>query len=410
MDRIDTANSHDWLSLCARRSLAHLLPQLEQAGFSEETCARALHSLQYALRLPQAWPMVRTFIARWAPVMERSGHRQEWLELLQIALVRCQTEADGATEALILFHLAVILRMQVRHQESEAAFQASAARYEALGDRRGWARVRAHHAYLAWERREFTRALQLVAEAQAELAHSPDDETLAYCHLVRAAVAYERQEWEEAYREEVAAYTLWEQTGTSRLAAMALMNQALILQHMGQPEVAISVYQQALDRFQALGDIAGWATAQLNLGLLHANQARYREALTCYRRAEQVFQRLNDSLRLARIYNNVGEVYRYQQHWEEAEAAYRLSLSCWSQVDHLAGLVNTLDNLGFVLSAQGRHQEALEVLQEALDRLPQMADDPAYPDLKRTVTEKWHRAQEGLHAGEAQETPGHSHE
>lgn len=354
-----------------------------------EARRQAVYVLAEALPQPALWPAVREALAVLAPKMEQAGHREDWIALLEAALDRARTEQDQAAEALILYHLGILYRLQDRYLDAEEALKASAALYTDLGDERNRAAVLSRQAYLAWTQRDFQRARDL-AEAVLATAQgaSGTEDARAYARLVLGAIAYEARDWETAYEHFQTTYDLWTQLGDQRMVGTALLNRALALQQMERYAEALALYEDMLALMDAIGDIRNWGIANLNLGILHRRRGAHEDALAAYRQAERVFRRLHNRLLLARVYNNIGEIYRDLHRWAEAEQAYALSIQEWQAVGNVTEEVNTWDNLVGCLLAQGRWQEAEPILDHAQKLLATIPQDPAYGHLAATLQEK----------------------
>lgn len=376
----------------AARALKLLVDRVQAAQDrpgEAEARRQAVYVLAEALPQPALWPAVREALAALAPKMEQAGHRDDWIALLEAALNRARTEQDQATEALILYHLGILYRLQDRYSEAEEALNASAALYTALDDECGRAMVLSRQAYLAWIRRDFQRARGLAEAVLAATQRAPGSEDAqAYARLVLGAVAYEERDWERAAQQFQAAHDLWNQLGNRRMVGTTLLNRALALQHMARYDEALALYGDALALLDAVGDIQMWAVANLNLGILHRRRGAHEDALTAYRQAERIFRRVHNRLLLARVYNNIGEIYRDLHRWAEAEQAYTFSIQEWQALGNVAEEVNTWDNLVGCFLAQGRWQEAGRTLEHAQKLLATIPKDPAYSHLAATLQKK----------------------
>ncbi len=389
----------DFLGECTLRSLNIVWERMAAAGHaapSADVRSFAMHTLDYAFRLPGVWGQVRRFLLALGPKMEQAGHRGEWLTLLRVAEEQSRTHNDAEIEAELLYQRAILLRLLGRLDEADGAFAAAGRVFEALGDQVGQARVLGRHAFLAWANREPALAEERVRRAEALLGGREDAlEERAYCRLVRGALALTHRRWAESVSWYEEARELWSISGNLRMQAICLMNQGAPLLRANCLEAAAAAYEQARQLFDRIGDSSNWALTTMNAGYVFHAQRRQADALRLYAEAETVFRKTSDRYRLAELYNNQGEALRMLSHWQNAEGAYRLSADLWRALQNSEELVNTLDNLGYVLIRQQEVDAALAVLDEAATLLGSLPDSPRRCDLDRTIKEKYALARAG---------------
>jgi tetratricopeptide (TPR) repeat protein len=152
-------------------------------------------------------------------------------------------------------------------------------------------------------------------------------------------------------------------SGISVNPAKAWGNLANILNGQGRSLEAEQAYKAALTYRSNMADV------HYNLGILYQEQGRYNEAIQSYKMAVQCRPRLT----MAHL--NLGIVFATVGMKSEAEQVYRFC----SQID-ISGLkdprlheqtkISALYNLGRLLDDQGRHQEAIKVYLDAVDKLP----------------------------------------
>jgi tetratricopeptide (TPR) repeat protein len=115
--------------------------------------------------------------------------------------------------------------------------------------------------------------------------------------------------------------------------------------------------------------------------------------LDSFHQAELIFRNAQDRLHLAMLYTNQGMACRMAQRWEQAQASLEAAIVLWQQVGNVASQVNALDELAMLYIAQRRAQPALCTLQQALNLLQQIEQDPAYTVHHRNLTQHVEQAQ-----------------
>ncbi len=263
----------------------------------QQTCTLALHLLDFALELDEAWPQARELLLRLSPQMEQAGHRDNWLPYLERAIGSGPARQDPLTAGEFAFYLGQLHELRSRFAEARNAFAQSAASF-ALGQRpQDAARAISRNAYVARLQRRFDEAEQLVAQARLL---APDHRPIqAACHLTLGTVAFDRREWAEAEAHLQQAAALWEAEGDRRMIALSLRNLGPALHMQKRYEEAAACYHRALEILHEIADPVNQAVTQMNLGIIRYLQGEFEEALALYAKAEPILRRVEDPLRLA---------------------------------------------------------------------------------------------------------------
>ena len=150
------------------------------------------------------------------------------------------------------------------------------------------------------------------------------------------------------------------------IRARALNAQALIYRLTGKLEAARRGYQKSLELWQRLGDRYYEGMVLMNLGIVAYELRDYTAAETALRQAETLFSDIKASHWLAIVHNELGLVRRDLGQWDEALAYFQRSIAQRRHdgAGHHIGV--GLQNRGEVLLFQGRLDEAVAALTEAL--------------------------------------------
>ena len=127
------------------RSTQHILSVIRQAGaiLPPEDRDQALHTLSYALKLPEAWPDARALLLIMAPKMEQAGFRDEWIPYLQQGADQSQQIGDTEAGAELHLHLGILYQLRSKYKEARTHLEISAKAFEKLDQPRPQARGRA---------------------------------------------------------------------------------------------------------------------------------------------------------------------------------------------------------------------------------------------------------------------------
>lgn len=354
--------------LAAVRSAGPALPVEERE--------QSLHTLEFALELPDAWPEARELLIVLAPKLEQAGYRQDWIPFLQRGIEQCRESGDAAGQAEMETHLGMLYVVMGRMDEARALFQASAGRCQALGDAAGQARALNREAYLDRLQQRSQSAGQLVQQALDLLA--PDNVEWCFSHFVLGILAVDRRDWPQALSHLSEAMDGWQRRGDPVMVARSLTNLGMAQRGAGQYGEAIASYTQAIAIMAEMGDPVNEAVTRMNLGNVYWATGQPQTALEHYLLAEPILRRTDDQLRLARVNTTIGIVSTQLGRWEQAHAALATAIDLNRLVGDPRSIANALDALGELYLAQGQHAAARAVLEQGLAELTDLRDQPDF--------------------------------
>ena len=361
-----------------QRSAQATLDAVQKTGpaLPPEQQEQGLHTLDFALNLPDAWREARALLLALAPKVEQAGLRRGWLPFLQRGIERCQAAGDSASQAEMEIHLGMLYFVMGRMDEARALFQASAGRCQALGDAAGQARALNRWAYLDRIQQRSQSAAQLVQQALDLLA--PDDAERSFSHYVLGGLAIDRRDWPQALSHLNAALDGWQSRSDPVMVARSLTNLGMAQRGAGQYEEAIASYTEAIAIMAEMGDPVNEAVTRMNLGNVYWATGQPQTALEHYLLAEPIFRRTDDQLRLARVNTTMGIVCTHLGRWEQAHAALATAIDLNRMVGDPRSIANALDALGELYLAQRQPAAALAVLEQALEELAGLRDQPDF--------------------------------
>jgi tetratricopeptide (TPR) repeat protein len=376
------------------RNTQDVLDRVRQAGTILPPAERdqALHTLSYALKLPEAWPDTRALLLTMAPKMEQAGYRDEWMPYLEEGIQQSQTLDDPEAEAELHFQLGRVYRLRAKYGEARAHLEASARGFERLNASLNQARVLNRLAQVARLERRFEEATRLAEDALSLLGEQ--DTERGYSYLVLGMVAVDKREWAEGVDYFKQSLKLWKRENNQRMMGRCLMSIGSALLPIKRYQEAIDACQKAIALFEEIQDPIHQAITQMNLGNVYYWLDQPDEALKLHLRAERVFRRAQDRFYLAHVHHNIGMAYRKLQQWDKAEAAYLLSIEQREKIGNVAWLVNTMVGLGLVYLGQGQPEKAVATFEEALKRLAEIEGEPGYNHLFEMVTNHLREASE----------------
>ncbi|MFL6275506.1 MAG: tetratricopeptide repeat protein [Blastocatellia bacterium] len=163
-------------------------------------------------------------------------------------------------------------------------------------------------------------------------------------------------------------------TSAARMAAAAITETADCLTDLGRLDEAAAAYQEAIGRFEKLGDQRWVAVGKGNLGTARLRQKRYQEALEAHTEARSIFESLGEPGHVGVAWHLIGVVHREAGQFEQAESAYRQSLAIKVREKNLAGEASSLTELGNLYDNMGRLEEAVKCYRQAADIAVKLLD------------------------------------
>ncbi len=378
------------------KSSQHILVRVRQAEaiLPPDDRNQALHTLSYALKLPEAWLNARELLLTMAPKMEQAGYRDEWIPYLKQGIHQSQHLDDAEAEAELHFQLGILYQLRGKYEAAWSQFEASVRGFEMLNAPLEQARALNRLAQVARLRRQFEQASRLV-EAALGLLKEQDAEQ-GYSYLVLGTVALDKRAWQEAVDFFKQSLSLWKRENNQRMMGRSLISLGAALQPMKKYQEAMAAYQEAIALFKEVQDRISQAIAQMNLGNIYYWLEQPLEALKLHLQAERVFRQAQDQFYLAHVNHNIGMAHRQLQQWDKAKQAYLLSIKQQQEIGNIAWLVNTIDGLGLVYLGQGQPVKAVATFEEALNRLVQIEGEPGYDHLFEMVNTHLREASEKI--------------
>lgn len=375
------------------RYLLHLAATAEPLP-DEEARLQTMHTLSYAFRFPALWDLTRQLVLTIAPKMEQAGHRDDWLAYLEQATTLSEQQADWATTAACTLQRGILHRLLSQFPLAIARLQRSVALCQQIDARREQARALNELAWVAYLQQQTAAATAYVEQALALL--SAADPERAMCYRVQGMIAIVHERWGEAEAYHRQALTIFATQGDDRKAAWSLQNLAYALRGQGRYAEAIEYYEQAAALLQELGDLYHWSTVQMNLGITYHYSNKPEMAVNYFALARTIPQSMLDMFHLARLSLNMAVSLMVLSRFAEAEKAFLEAIQFHTETGSMAWRLNAMDGLAMTYIGWQKFQQAVQVLQQALNELPTIADAPNYHYLSNSLHQHWEEAHQGL--------------
>ena len=206
----------------------------------------------------------------------------------------------------------------------------------------------------------------------------PEAIRVAYPELLvyRGKIHTERGEHAQALSIYDQAERQFNDLGDRARAAHALAMKGYTLRFQGHYAEAITRSQEALALVSGATPAERFtmALAHKNVGLCYFPLGQLAEGGQALRQALDLYEALGDLYDMASVHHDLGFGSELAGDLEGAVEQYRAALQSWQQLGNPAPWANTLNGLGVVYQLQGRYEEASQILDEALAKARQAGD------------------------------------
>jgi tetratricopeptide (TPR) repeat protein len=183
-----------------------------------------------------------------------------------------------------------------------------------------------------------------------------------------------------------------EEVGDQSLLATILNNIGTIHSSQGQWKQALGFYNRALPILREEGKWSVLVITLNNIGVEYSNREQWDQALDFYNRALFIAKEQDDQAGIAITLNNIGNFHRLQKELDEAFDFYNQALLIWEEVGDRPGLAATLDNIGLVYAGLEQWDKALAFYNRALPIWEEVGDQPGLAGILNNIG-NFHRLQ-----------------
>ncbi len=149
------------------------------------------------------------------------------------------------------------------------------------------------------------------------------------------------------------------------IRALALHNQGVSLQRMGQPLQGVELLHAALADYERLGDVQNIAMTQYEIAISYSDAGRHSDALTLFERALTIWQQARNVMGQALAQNSIGVHYHDRGEYQRAFEALAEALSCARRSGYTRLEAFSLTSLGDIYCDLEMWQAAQDVYQQA---------------------------------------------
>jgi tetratricopeptide (TPR) repeat protein len=189
----------------------------------------------------------------------------------------------------------------------------------------------------------------------------------------RSALAYHLAEPYQRLGQNRRALSLYEQAlelsqelGNLRTLAVTQGSMANVLMQLGKPQQALALYEQSLRISQELGDVRDVSVTQNAMAEVLRQLGQPQEAITLYKQALDIRQKLGDNREVAAIRGMLANVLWQVGQPQEALALYEQALRTMQELGDVLNVTAIQNGMAKVLWQVGKLHEALALYEQAL--------------------------------------------
>ncbi|MCB0084314.1 MAG: tetratricopeptide repeat protein, partial [Caldilineaceae bacterium] len=314
-------DSQDLFEQYATRGAKLLFMQIPEPTdvLPDVTKTRVLHLLTYLLKMPAQWETTCPLLLRLAPHMEKMGHRQDWLALLQAGSLVAERQHDDQAMVHLALHIGYLHQLGGEFQNAYGWFKKGVNYSSAMPQKPMLGRLLNYQAYVAKLQRRFEEATHLVEKAMRILPTS--DPELAHSYFILGTIAQAKLMHDLAVQHFFSALHIRQQQGDQRRIARCYRGLGTAYFALADYVLAIEYTEKAVVLFSRMHDISEEAVAIMNIGAIYLQMGEVNKALLRFRDAEPILRKTADKVHLAMLYNNIGYGFQMQQNWTAARDA-----------------------------------------------------------------------------------------
>jgi class 3 adenylate cyclase len=201
--------------------------------------------------------------------------------------------------------------------------------------------------------------------AQKENFYKPD--TMLVNSLLSKSKELAAEDPERSIAISLQAKVAAEQNDFKKGIALALKQIGNVHFNQGEFLEAISFWNQSIETYRIMNDLAGVSNILNNIGVIHSIQGDYAKALETYLAALKAAEQSGDKARIVSVLNNVGATYALKKEtYDKALAYYLRALPISEAIKDSNSIGTTSVNIGEVYSNKGNSQLALQYYNKSL--------------------------------------------
>lgn len=329
------------------------------------------------LDLPQTWKLAAGVALQVFYLVERRGYWQEWLEVLNKALVYCPTTAYHL-QGQLLNRIGELHRFGRQLEEAIEVHKQAEALAQQQEDELALAEAHFRLCYDFLVTRQYKEAEQfglLTLEVFTRLAVK--GAWLANTYRALGMIARQRGDMPTALERLSCAVELGRKLNQPTRLARILYDLGSAYQDAGKYDEALAQFHEASKLLETTASERDKVNVQNNIGTLYFRRQQWDKAEFAFQQAQasRYLRQSGNAHLQALVATNLSNVFLKQGRLSEAETILRQAWILRLQANDEVSLANTIGSLAEVLAQQGQWDEAISLYEQAIPLLSKYPDD-----------------------------------
>ena len=151
-------------------------------------------------------------------------------------------------------------------------------------------------------------------------------------------------------------------------------NMGILFSYKGETDSSLACYNQGLKYRTKVKDKKGIAGSLDNIGMLLTDIGNVDSAMKCYEKSLELYQKLNLQLNIAHTYNRIGIILKDKGDISRAMQYYEKSLEILDKISEKKHKANVFANIGLLYNIQDDKEKALRYYHKSLAILREIDD------------------------------------
>ena len=312
------------------------LQQLDVAELDQEK-ESILTAIRFGLDYQPAWPAVKPLISALTGYMERRGHWDEWLQLLERAMLVAQQQDDTRGEIEITNLRGRLLHRHSKQDELIHNYRRAIRIARRAGNEIEQARACSNLGFTFINLYRWWRAETLCCNALEIFLKHAHSHGQAHTHNHLGILYTRTYRWPDAEGHLREACHIWQGMGDKHGLIYGFINLGQLYNWKGEAERAIDHLERAKALIDETEDYGDMPTVLLNLSVAWALNTQFERAKAYAVEAEALFKERQNDSGLYQVWDAFGSIYRDSGDWAEAQKYFEAALNGFRRTKNLEG-------------------------------------------------------------------------
>jgi two-component system NtrC family sensor kinase len=244
-----------------------------------------------------------------------------------------------------------------------------------------------HMGFGEYLRSDHEKAMALLLESEQMMKSLSEENGLGLTRGVMAGVHLSLGDYEKALSCSFEALKIHRRTGDRFNEGWTLQGIGGGYQEMGDHARALQYHKETLEMFEELDLDIGRARALSGMGTVHQSLREFDKALGYHRQSLEIFRKVGNELGESRALNDIGVILQEAGDFVLSREHHARALELRRKFGNKQAVSTSLINMGKLLVAEGKPEEALDQILDALDLAEEIKAKPRIFQAHRVLSD-----------------------